>query len=184
VTQAKTVASDEKPKLKEKPPPDRRIYQGSWQLYEHTNYTHRLVAPAGFTAADYDLDPIAFEPIAANISKLDRAILVDADEKWAADMLCVDAGPGYAIFKVLNNVQLPPRRSSEGMGVPEGYEIVQAGITEEGEWIVRRKATAKEPAVQLHSHPIWRWPDALTYLLNHATVRQGGGSVKFNRIDD
>jgi hypothetical protein len=133
------------------------------------------VAPLGTLPEDLDLQPEPFALIASLLHRGDDLRLFTADDSLMIDLVCVRAGPGYAICRVVQALAIPEAMHDDGARIPKGFEVRMAtsGDTQPG-WLVWRIASSgnRVDNILLNAgHHFETKEQAVRYLLDHATVR-------------
>lgn len=124
----------------------------------------RLLVPADTKPEDY-LDPGALGAASVDLHVYDRIEALSRDEKWWAEYLVTDTGPGWATLILLRAIELPKRKDGAEARVPAGHRIYR-GATDEG-WIVYRDTDGVTMSNGHRDHET-----ALRWLLDHATMRR------------
>ena|SRR5690242_20196144 len=162
------------------PEPVPHISPSDTTLMEFEQNWHRSIAPRGRRPEDFHLDAGPFELISEKFTRFDHLQLADPDGLWVAGLICVDCGPGYAMFKLIWQTDVPPRRSLDDPLVPAGFKIEQTNCNELGAWRIRRLS---DDVILNAGVALFSKPDALAYLNNHATVRQRTKPLAQARVD-
>jgi hypothetical protein len=137
-------------------------------LYEQEQQMWRMVAPRGALPSDFHMDHRPFGYVAQNMRRFDKVHIQAMEGHWYAEYIVVDVlAPGYALCHMTHAFDVPPRRNGLSE-IPEGYEIRQ-GVGDEPDWVVIR--TADGLMLNRGLLHIRTRHDALSYLLDHASVR-------------
>lgn len=138
-------------------------------LAEYANNRHFCAAAPGTLPDDLEMNPEPFALIATNLTRFDDIRVVAAEGTWMADLIVVDSGPGYAICRLVQVLNLPTRRSDQTDRIPAGFEIVQAspGDSQPGWLVIRLSDNVQLNAGHIHQNK----EDATRYLLDHSSVR-------------
>lgn len=134
----------------------------STKLAESVNNRWRTVAPRGTTREDL-IQSDLWSVVSADFLPYDHVTVVAEDRSFLAEMLCLEAGRGYASMVELSFVPLPTLLVSNE-GLPPGFDIFHAGP--EKLYCVKR---LNDNVIMGEGFP--NKQAALEFLTDHATLR-------------
>lgn len=132
------------------------------KLLESTNASWRCVVPAGTTRQQLVL-PDLWRTVGQDFHPLDELRVVDEASTFFAQLLVVEAHPGFTSVIELGYWTLPRMIATADSDVPSNFEILHAGP--EKMWIVKRNDGV------VYGEGFTSRTLALQHLLDHAAMR-------------
>lgn len=137
----------------------------TWRLREHANNEFRAFVGADVELTDL-VNPQLWTVVASELQAYDRITVIREDRAYLAEVLVLDARPGFAQVLVVHSISPLPPLAKEDAGMPLGFRIFHD--PRRGKYFAERisdRVTMNGDGSNTHQ-------EARRALLDHASLRK------------